>query len=358
MEHGSRLERLRQGLEGRARDHLLVTHPANVAWLTGCHAHGAVVLVGPDRCRVLLDGRATRAWRDRLAGPFEVAVLGPEGLGDAVARLLGRARGTLAFEPDGLDWWQAVALSRSLPDGWALDAAGGDVECLRRRKDAGEIRLLSELAREACRLRDEAARRLRDGQAEDRVTAAILEGIAASGSLPAFPPIVARGLDTLDLHPAGRRPMRRPPGIALVDLGLARGGMNSDVACSVRLPGHGRANMPLLLEVAEAAFQAALEALVPGARAAAVASAAGQVLRRHGLEVRHDTGHGIGLQVHEAPWIAEDSPDTIEAGMVVCLEPGAYHPALGGARREEMVLVTERGGLVLGSVAADARPLV
>jgi Xaa-Pro aminopeptidase/Xaa-Pro dipeptidase len=345
-------------LEHRARGHLLVTHPANVARLTGCHAHGAVVLVGPDRCRVLLDGRATRSWRDRLAGPFEVAVLGPEGLGDAVARLLGRARGTLAFEPDGLDWWQAAALSRSLPDGWALDAAGGDVECLRRRKDAGEFRLLSELAREACRLRDEAARRLRDGQAEDRVTAALLEGIAASGRLPAFPPIVARGLDTLDPHPAGRRPMRRRPGIALVDLGLAREGMNSDVACSVRLPGQGRGNMPLLLEVAEAAFHAALEALVPGARAAAVASAAGQVLRRHGFEVRHDTGHGIGLQVHEAPWIAEDSPDTIEAGMVVCLEPGAYHPATGGARREEMVLVTERGGLVLGSVATDACPLV
>jgi len=89
-----------------------------------------------------------------------------------------------------------------------------------------------------------------------------------------------------------------------------------------------------------------------------VASAAGQVLRSHGLEVRHDTGHGIGLEVHEAPWIAEDSPDTIEAGMLVCLEPGAYHPARGGTRREERVLVTDRGGVVPGSVAADACPLV
>ncbi|MBM3259830.1 MAG: hypothetical protein FJY99_08810 [Candidatus Sericytochromatia bacterium] len=96
MKHGARLEQLRQGLERRARDHLLVS---------------------PDRFRVLLDGRATRAWRDRLGGPFAVAVLGPEGRGDAVTALLGRARGTLAFEPDGLDWWQAVALSRALPGG-------------------------------------------------------------------------------------------------------------------------------------------------------------------------------------------------------------------------------------------------
>ncbi|MEB3237135.1 MAG: Xaa-Pro peptidase family protein [Candidatus Sericytochromatia bacterium] len=358
MDHAGRLARLRQYLADQKRSHLLVCHPANVAWLSGCSAEGACLLVGPERCRIFLDGRAARTWQGRLTARIELLASGPDGFGPLIGRCLDRTRGCLHFEPDGLDWWQAVALAQALPTGWSLEAAGGDVEVLRQRKDPDEIRILGDLARDAGRLRARAAEMLREGSPVSDVRAVILEGIARCEAWPAFRPLLATGLDTLDLHPAGPGRSTAGEGLALVDLGLSRAGLNSDVATSVLVAGRAARSHGTLLAIAEEAFRAAVAAVGPGVPAAEVAGAAHRVLRRHGLEARHDAGHGIGWQVHEAPWIAEESPDVIEEGMVLCLEPGAYHPAVGGGRREEMVLVTRGGAVVLGQVAADGRPLV
>lgn len=361
MDHGMRLGRLRRLMMEAGRDHLLVTLPANVAWLTGCEAHGGWVLIGPDRARLLLDGRSTRAWRERMPPGFELAATGPEGPHANVRRHLGRARGRLAFEPGGLDWWHATALAREIGDGWLLEPAGGDVEALRHFKDADEMGVLDRLAGLTRRIRKRLLEEALTGLPLAQLREHALGLIADVGSTPAFEPLVAGGLGTLDPHPRSALPGERAQGLVMVDLGLTHLGLHSDVAGTVLLAGQdGRRSRALggLLEVAEEAWHMAMAHVGPGVPAAMVARAAHQVLRRAGLEGRHDVGHGIGWQVHEAPWIAEDSPDVLEEHMVICLEPGAYHPALGGARREEMVRVTAQGAELLGAVAGDARPLV
>jgi Xaa-Pro aminopeptidase len=92
---------------------------------------------------------------------------------------------------------------------------------------------------------------------------------------------------------------------------------------------------------------AGLAAIRPGAPAAGVDAACRKVLQAHGREASHDAGHGVGLELHEAPRLAADAEDELEAGMVVTVEPGVYEPGWGGVRLEQLVLVTPAGPEVL-----------
>ena len=110
--------------------------------------------------------------------------------------------------------------------------------------------------------------------------------------------------------------------------------------------------------VAEAQ-QAALSAVRPGVPAGAVHRAAVETLKKHGLDKAfvHSTGHGVGLEIHEAPRLARGEKTRLEAGMVVTIEPGAYVEGIGGVRIEDMVLVTEGGCEVLTPTPKDLRVL-
>ena len=137
-------------------------------------------------------------------------------------------------------------------------------------------------------------------------------------------------------------------GFVVCDFGVILAGYCSDRTRTVHV---GRASRPArqMYEAVLEAQQAAIAAVRPGVIAAEVDAAARRVLRRHRLDryFTHSTGHGLGLEIHEAPRLAASQPQKLEPGMVITVEPGAYIPGKRGVRIEDVVVVTASGCEVL-----------
>jgi Xaa-Pro aminopeptidase len=232
------------------------------------------------------------------------------------------------------------------------------VEQLRIVKDAFELGVL----RRGAVLISDVARQLGSivhaGQTERSIAKAIDLAIERAGfSGPAFPTIVASGPNSAKphAHPTDRTLGRGD--LVVLDFGGVLDGYCVDVtrmAAVGPLPDRAQA-LFLAVKVAQ---EAAILAVRPAAAASAVDSAARSALdaRGFGEAFTHSTGHGLGLDVHEAPRIGRadpEAPETLQAGMVFTIEPGAYVEGVGGVRLEDDVLVTAGGCEVLTTAPRD-----
>jgi len=163
-----------------------------------------------------------------------------------------------------------------------------------------------------------------------------------------FPTILASGMRSAIVHgrASGARIPRR--GFVVCDFGVILAGYCSDRTRTVHVGRPSREARRLYQAVLEAQ-QAAIAAVRPGATAAEVDGAARRVLRKRKLAryFTHSTGHGLGLEIHEAPRLAEGQAQKLEPGMVITIEPGAYVPGKWGVRIEDVVVVTPSGCEVL-----------
>jgi Xaa-Pro aminopeptidase len=339
-------------------DVCLITSLTNIRYLTGLEASAGLLVLGDGRAQLLLDGRYVTVAHElqaahQMADASIVDVVAIDGgFEQALAtQLAGRPAARVVFEPDhvtvaGLERWRGVHTAE-----W--HGISDLVERLRLRKDAGELAIL----RRAGTLLSEVAGRLgewvRAGRAERDVAADIL---AAGFSKPAFETIVASG-------PNSARPHARPGSrtlaegdLVVLDFGGVLDGYCVDLT---RMAAIGRVSPEAveLYSAVRSAHGAALKAIRAGRPARSVDGAARQVLDDKGLggAFVHGTGHGLGLEVHEAPRLSRLSPldEVLEAGMVCTIEPGAYVPGLGGARLEDDVVVTESGAEVLTTASTD-----
>ncbi|MEM2009591.1 MAG: Xaa-Pro peptidase family protein [Thermosphaera sp.] len=138
--------------------------------------------------------------------------------------------------------------------------------------------------------------------------------------------------------------------IILVDVGVKYEGRCSDIT---RIVKHGRLNKEekKALELVEQALYLGIEAIQPGVRAGDVASKVVEFFEKNGVKSRfiHGLGHGLGVVVHEPPYLRLGSDAILEPGMVFTIEPGLYYPGKFGVRLEEDVLVTNKGAVVLSN---------
>jgi Xaa-Pro aminopeptidase len=155
-------------------------------------------------------------------------------------------------------------------------------------------------------------------------------------------------------HRAGQAKLPRR-GFVTMDFGVVLAGYCSDMTRTVHVGKPSAREWDVYHSVLEAQ-QAAVRAVGPGVACGDVDEAARSVLRRARLEkaFSHSTGHGVGLEIHEGPRVAAGQKQTLEPGMVVTIEPGAYLAGSFGVRIEDMVLVTERGGDVLTKASPTA----
>jgi Xaa-Pro aminopeptidase len=343
-------------LASRQVDALLVTSLTNIAYLTGFFSSAAVAIVSRDGITLMSDGRYAETLSERAGEcPFIKAQLLPAvgGYDQTIVEMLARLRDLrIGFESAHLSVSRYSFVARSLADaGWSEPLSGleGIVEACRVCKDPWEIATLRE---GAARLSDVAKRILPKalaGRTESEVAADIELHLRQAGfERPAFDTIVAAGPNAARPHARASERRIEPGELVVLDFGGVLDGYCTDLTRTVIAGGAGQRERRLIEQVIDAQA-AAFAAVRPGGPPEAVDAAARNTLTRHGVgdAFTHGTGHGLGLEVHEAPRLSPARPTHAEPplapGMVMTLEPGAYFTGWGGVRIEEDVLVTKDG---------------
>jgi Xaa-Pro aminopeptidase len=342
----SRADRLVALLEERSLDSLLVSDLVNVRYLTGfTGTNGACVVTRSERF-FLTDSRYTELARSQVSD-FEVLTVGQELIGDVATRLVGRA----GFD----DAHVSVRTHRKLADADSeLVPAAGLVEQLRAIKDPAEL----EAMRAATALADTAYSALSSdglvGRTEREVARWIVRYLEDQGADEvSFPPIVAAAENGALPH-AVPRDVEIPSGtLVVIDLGARLDGYCSDCTRTF-------ATGPLPDAQAEAyeavrdAQRLALDEVRAGISCKEIDADAREVVEsKLGITFEHGLGHGVGLEIHEAPRLARTAEGSLETGNVVTVEPGVYAPGEFGIRIEDLVTVTEDGCEILTGFTKD-----
>jgi Xaa-Pro aminopeptidase len=342
--HARRRDLLRATVAGLGADAALITSLVNVRYLTGlASSHAALLLPAAGGGTVATDSRyALSAERDCPDLELVTARRAETALAD-LARRRGLRR--VAFEAHEV----TVERHQALADperGLELLPLGRAVEGLRMVKDPAEIGLLGR----ACAITGEAFTsvlpRIRAGMTERELAVAVERAMVDAGAeQPAFATIVASG-------PNGAIPHHRPGGRAFapgdlitVDCGARYAGYHADMTRTVVL-GRPAGWQQEIYELVAAAQRAGIEAARPGAAVAEVDAAARDLISAagHGEHFGHGLGHGVGLEIHEAPMMARGRPGRLEDGVPITVEPGIYLPGMGGVRIEDTLVVRSGAG--------------
>lgn len=315
-------------------DALLVTDMVNLRYLTGFTGTNGLAVIGAGQRRFVTDSRYTRRAREEVTG-FEVEEAPTEFL-QALEGLEGR----IGFEDHKVSVRQFEKLEAIIAG--ELVAAGGLVESERAVKDEAELSAI----RAAAALADEALGEGIDGglvgRTEREVALAIEDRMRLAGGEPAFPTIVAAGENGASPHATPRDVAIERGQLVTIDFGARLDGYCSDCTRTFAAGAVGQAltRMGALVERAQAAARDAVRA---GAAGADVDAVARDLITTggHGEHFGHGLGHGVGLELHEAPRLARSAKDTLAVGNVVTVEPGVYVPGLGGVRIEDLVVVTD-----------------
>ncbi|MCV7053331.1 aminopeptidase P family protein [Mycobacterium heidelbergense] len=349
MTYSQRRYNLKAHIGGSGLDAMLVTDLVNVRYLSGfTGSNGALLVFADDRAPVLATDGRYRTQAAEQAPDLEVAI--ERAVGRYLAGWAADADvGKLGFESNAVtvDGFDALTCAVEERGGATeLVRAAGTVEALREVKDAGEVALLR-LACEAAdaALTDLMARGgLRAGRSEREVSRELDSLMLDHGAdAVSFETIVAAGPNSAIPHHRPTDAVLEDGDFVKIDFGALVAGYHSDMTRTFVLGKAGKAaawQLEIYQLVAEAQ-RAGREALKPGAGLRDVDAAARRLIADagYGEQFGHGLGHGVGLEIHEAPGIGATSAGTLLAGSVVTVEPGVYLPGRGGVRIEDTLVV-------------------
>jgi Xaa-Pro aminopeptidase len=354
VDYAKRRRAVVRELRRRKLDCLLVTNAANWYYLTGFTGESGALLVGQGGTTLLADGRFVVQAREETRGVHieqqNGALYGA--LGDYFKRARVRMTG---YDPSTLSVAEWKVLRKAAGAKWRGVEAGDVVERLRMRKDAAELTVMRKAAALAGQVFERVLKMLRPGVQEREIGAEIEYQMRKQGaSGPSFETIVASGPRAALPHarPTGKR--LRKNELVVIDLGVILGHYCSDMTRTVHV---GRASQRVRgwYRAVQEAQEAGVAAVRAGVTCGEVDAAVREVLKKHGLEkwFVHSTGHGLGLEVHEAPRVARGQGIRLEPGNVITIEPGVYVEGVGGIRIEDDVAVRAGGNEVLTRVKRD-----
>ncbi|MGH9393118.1 MAG: M24 family metallopeptidase [Terriglobales bacterium] len=348
MDFRTRQSALRLRIEREGLDAVLVSHLPNIRYLTGFSGSNGLLLVLPESATLFTDGR----YRHQAAAEVHAARLVIPPKGDLWKAAAGRAAKLrrLGFEAERVSVAQRARLLRHWPQpAHRLRPIAGWVEAQRALKQPEEVAAIRRAVELASSVFPAALQRIRPGTPETEAAGWLEYQLRrAGGEGLAFETILAAGPRGANVHGhATAAPLPRR-GFVVMDYGVMLAGYASDMTRTVHLGRAGRKQRAVYASVL-AAQEEAIAAVRAGAPAAAIDRAARQRLRREGWGryFPHSTGHGVGLEIHEAPRLAATSIEVLAAGQVITVEPGVYIPGWGGVRIEDVVLVTAHGAEVL-----------
>lgn len=353
MDVAGRVPRLQAALAGAeaAAGALLVAHLTNVRYLTGFTGSAGLLLVPVDDEPVLVtDGRYEEQAAEEVAraGARVRVEIGRSGAAQRERlQQLVAGRPSLALEADHVSWADQRRYATSWFPGTDLVPAEGLVEGLRIVKDVGEVARIEA----ACGVADAAlaavAPLLEERPTEAGFGRALDDEVRAGADDVSFETIVASG-------PNGSRPHHEPTDrvveagdLVVVDFGALVDGYHSDMTRTFAVGGPGALTdeQRRMVAVVAEAQAAGVAAVGPDVPTRAVDAACREVIAAAGWADAfvHGTGHGVGLDIHEAPAVAGSADATLAPGHVVTVEPGVYLPGVGGVRIEDTVVVTAAG---------------
>jgi Xaa-Pro aminopeptidase len=330
-------------LQSQNLDAIVVSTLIHVRYYTGFKGSNALLLVSRKGCLLFTDPRYTAQAHQESNCPVSI-VSGPL-LKSVAAKLKALKAKRIGFEDNKVSY----ALYRGLAELGELEGLGDAVERPRWVKSAAEIDAIRASVKLNSSALDRAMKRFKVGMTEKDLAAEIdhqMRKLGAEGN--AFGTIVASGAHSALPHASPREARIEAGSYLLIDMGACLNGYMSDMTRTFGVGTVPRKAVRIYKAVLEAQL-AAIDAVRPGKQAGAVHAAAVKVLKGHGLDSYfiHSTGHGLGLEIHEAPRLGKKVTTPLEAGMAITIEPGVYEEGFGGVRIEDTVLVTETGVEVL-----------
>jgi Xaa-Pro aminopeptidase len=336
-------------------DAFLVTHPHNRRYLSGFTGEdmppldtAGVLLVTPYEAILLTDSRFDIQAADEFAGGT-VRVRGPRLIESLAEQIRGLGVHRIGFEAQHLLYSHYEDLHTALPE-VELVPTRGLIDKQRTVKDEAELALLRHAVAISDQAFDEVSAQIQPGMTEKQVARLIEARMIELGAEgPAFSTIVASGPNAAMPHaiPGDRAIQAGEP--IVIDMGARYHGYNSDMTRTIVL-GEPDARFKEIYNIVLRAHLDSEVAARSGVSGVAVDAAARDVIKAagYGDNFGHGTGHGIGLEVHEGPRAAAASTDeSLDAGVVISIEPGIYLPGWGGVRIEDLVLLGPDGAEVL-----------
>ena len=353
MDHSGRLRWLQAALPENKLDLLLVTHLPNVRYLCGFTGSAGALLVSDRGATFFTDGRYIAQARAEVSSARIVIARKAPFLA-AAESLTGPRSGRMGKQVLGVEGETMPAAVRDriaalLASRFKLRSSPPLVERARMVKDVEEIGSIRRAVEMGARLFPILRKKIRPGTREVEVAGAIEYAARCAGAEGmSFSTIIASGQRSAVVH--GRASEAAIPrcGFVVCDFGVILAGYCSDRTRTVHVGRPSRAARQMYEAVLEAQ-RAAIASVRAGVTAGEVDGAARRVLRHWKLAryFTHSTGHGLGLEIHEAPRLAAAQTQKLEPGMVITIEPGAYIPGKWGVRIEDVVVVTPSGCEVL-----------
>lgn len=352
-----RLSEVRRRLAELGNEAMLACSLSNVLYLTGFEGvleegAGACVLTA-DAARFYTDPRYSEAVEEAARGTEWKVCVQSDSLYVEMTEHL-RAEGV-----------ESIAVESSIPYGrfrfiserftGRVSAVDQLVEDIRQVKEAEEIERIAAAAELADQVFEHVIQRIEPGRTEIEIALDLEYHMRTRGSDGvAFGPIVASGPNSSRPHACPTRRRVADGDLVMLDLGARSGGYCSDMTRTFAV-GAADARQREMYEAVLAANEAGIAAVRDGVEAADVDRAARDVLAERGMAelFKHGVGHGVGLDVHEAPTLNRRSTQPLRTGCVITIEPGAYAPAFAGVRIEDLVVVEERGARVLSRAGKE-----
>jgi Xaa-Pro aminopeptidase len=346
LDYRSRAPRLQRSFRDLGIDALLVTSLTNIRWLTGFTGSSGWLLVASDDLTLITDGRYGDQASEQIGAAGVDARVAVGQTSAAQVEQLDAAVGAqirLGFEAAHISVADHASLCSRVVRSWV--STTGLIEALRRTKESGELDRMHRAAAIADQALAATLVLLHSEPTEVAMRDALDASMRSLGAeAPSFDTIVAAGANAALPH---HRPdqTRIVQGMTVViDFGALYDGYHSDMTRTFTIGDP----TPMQAEVYNAVLVAQC-AGVAGVTAGAGGKSLDNLCREHinragwGEWFTHGTGHGVGLQIHESPWLTQSFDDTLQVADVVTVEPGVYRRDFGGVRIEDMVVVTTNG---------------
>jgi len=353
-----RTTRLREALAAHEVDALIISSSTNIRYATGFTGSNGTAVLTADSLTLFTDRRYTAWAEEEVAAhdPRVEIVIAPGSGRKALIEHLDDAA-MIGLEAADISWAQADAFTSDLgPD--RVVATTGVIEAFRERKSASEVDALRRAATIADVALAALTNELRPGLSEVAIARMLAEHMyEQGGAVPSFDIIVASGPNSARPHHEPTERLIEMGDLLIIDSGATVDGYRSDMTRTFVF-GPPTDQQRQMLDAVMSAQRAGVEAIGVGVESSAIDAACRSSITDAGLGsyFTHGTGHGVGLDIHEAPSVSSASTATLAPGHVITVEPGVYIPNVGGVRWEDTVVVTNEGAETL--TKSPKQPLI